>query len=161
MNDAANGDREKWLTLALALLAPLRRAGEIPRLSKADRNEIVKTAWAEMIAEFPEAELEETFHARYLKPGLDATVGAEPFAESETEPADVGVALGEWLENFLAKCRSLHPRAVEIVGLHLEGFDERTISEGLHCGLRLVHRILADIRRAGGSIESSAEELPC
>lgn len=50
--------------------------------------------------------------------------------------------LARWLERFYQAMRQVHPRAIDIAGLRLEGFQERDIAGRLGFGLRLVRSIL-------------------
>ena len=61
-------------------------------------------------------------------------------------PWSAGAASVEsWLDRFYAAARVVDPQAIEIVGLRLEGFDDREIADRLSLGPRLVRRILRDI----------------
>lgn len=62
--------------------------------------------------------------------------------------------LARWLERFYQAMRQVHPRAIDIAGLRLEGFQERDIAGRIGFGLRLVRSILngmqANWRTAAG-----------
>ncbi|MCI0626862.1 MAG: hypothetical protein L0387_35315 [Acidobacteria bacterium] len=55
-------------------------------------------------------------------------------------------ALVVWLERFYTVVREVQPRAIDIVGLRVEGFQDRDIAERLGLSLRLVKRIVQDMR---------------
>jgi hypothetical protein len=63
--------------------------------------------------------------------------------------------LAAWLEQFYTVIREVHSRAFEIVGLRIEGYTDRDIAERLGLGLRLVRRMISDMRLAW---ETAAEE---
>ncbi|MCC6420950.1 MAG: hypothetical protein IT429_22165 [Gemmataceae bacterium] len=56
--------------------------------------------------------------------------------------------LAAWLDRLQTALRRIHPRAVELVGLRLEGVANREIAQRFDWGLRLVQRILHDVRLA-------------
>lgn len=63
--------------------------------------------------------------------------------------------LAAWLEQFYTVIREVHSRAFEIVGLRIEGYTDRDIAERLGLGLRLVRRMISDMRLAW---ETATEE---
>jgi len=54
-------------------------------------------------------------------------------------------SIESWLLRFYAAARTVDPQAMGIVGLRLDGFDDREIAERLSLGPRLVRQILRDI----------------
>lgn len=73
----------------------------------------------------------------------------EPAAEA-AGPIDGAAfrALAAWLERLYTGLRGVDPRAVEILGLRIEGLGDREIAEELELGLRLVRRLVLDMRAA-------------
>jgi len=56
--------------------------------------------------------------------------------------------LAAWLDRVYEAIQSIDARASEVVALRVEGFTDREIAERLELGLRLVKRILCDLRAA-------------
>jgi hypothetical protein len=54
--------------------------------------------------------------------------------------------LAVWLDRFYRVMTGVQPRAIDIVTLRVEGFQDRDIAERLELGLRLVRRIIQDMR---------------
>jgi DNA-directed RNA polymerase specialized sigma24 family protein len=67
---------------------------------------------------------------------------------------EIETALRAWIEGLWTALREVHPRAIEIVALRHDGFQERDIGERLALPLRLVHRIVRDVRTAWQRRES-------
>jgi NAD-dependent dihydropyrimidine dehydrogenase PreA subunit len=63
-------------------------------------------------------------------------------------PAPVSGPPTQWLDHLYAVARSVDLRAIEIVGLRLEGCADREIAERLGTGMRLVRRIADDVGAA-------------
>lgn len=59
-----------------------------------------------------------------------------------------GAGLAVWLEQLHAELHATHPAAIEIVGFRVEGCQDREIAQRLGLGLRLVRRIIHDLRQA-------------
>ena len=53
--------------------------------------------------------------------------------------------LAKWLDCIYTAMTIVQPRAIEILALRLEGFDDRDIAQRLGMGLRLVKRIIEDM----------------
>jgi hypothetical protein len=73
----------------------------------------------------------------------DDSPQARPEAGKEIE-----TALSAWLESLWTSLREVHPKAIEVLALRREGFQEREVSERLMLPLRLVRRIVDDTRAA-------------
>jgi len=56
--------------------------------------------------------------------------------------------LAAWLERFYTAMRGVHPNAIEIASLRVEDFTSREVAQQLGLGLRLVRRIIEDMRLA-------------
>ena len=75
--------------------------------------------------------------------GADDSTGTR---ESESLDEDTHRRLALWLEKFYEVMQDVHPAAIEIVGLRVDGCQDREIAERLELGLRLVKRVVHDIR---------------
>lgn len=74
---------------------------------------------------------------------------AEDYTPAATENgAAIEPALHAWIESLWNVLREVHPRAIEILALRRNGFDERDVSERLTLPLRLVGQIVNDVRIA-------------
>jgi hypothetical protein len=58
------------------------------------------------------------------------------------------LSLANWLQHVNLVFQAIHPAAIDILGLRLEGHEDREIAERVGLGLRLVRRILQDMRLA-------------
>ncbi len=56
--------------------------------------------------------------------------------------------LAAWLERFYTAMRDVHPNAIEIAKLRMENYTSREVAQQLGLGLRLVKRIIEDVRLA-------------
>ncbi|MBI2481136.1 MAG: hypothetical protein HYV60_21620 [Planctomycetia bacterium] len=67
-----------------------------------------------------------------------------------SDPQDEQVVrwLAVWLEIFCGVMNGVHPKAIEVVMLRVEGCDNRQVARRLGLPLRLVKRIVHDIRQA-------------
>lgn len=110
----------------LAIFACIRRAGHAPLGSGIDASGILRSvSVSEDVAAIFDAEIRQALGAPRRECTLSTT---------------------EWLDGFFAAARAVDARALEIVELRLRGFDERDIAERLETGLRLVRRIIEDLR---------------
>jgi DNA-directed RNA polymerase specialized sigma24 family protein len=77
------------------------------------------------------------------------TKGNTPSANA-SKPHDENVVpwLASWLEIFCSVMSEVHPKAIEVVMLRLEGCDNRQVARRLGLPLRLVKRIVHDIQQA-------------
>jgi hypothetical protein len=55
-------------------------------------------------------------------------------------------SMAVWLEQLYQMARNVHPQAIDILALRLQGFGPRDIAEDLDLGQRLVHCVLSDMR---------------
>jgi hypothetical protein len=58
------------------------------------------------------------------------------------------IPLAQWLEQAYRTMRAVDTRAIEIVRLRVEGYTHREIAQRLDLGLRMVLRMMADVRQA-------------
>lgn len=65
-------------------------------------------------------------------------------AQAGSSPSE----LAGWLENFLNVMRRVHPNAIDIVTLRIEGLTNQEIKDELGLGLRRVQMIIQDMRMA-------------
>lgn len=64
------------------------------------------------------------------------------------DSAPLADRLAAWMEQTHGRMRVVHPMALDILGLLLEGRTSREIAEHMEFGLRLTQRITADMRAA-------------
>ena len=57
-----------------------------------------------------------------------------------------------WLERFYTLMSDVQPRAIDIVELRVEGFEDRDIAERLELGVRLVKQVVQDMRVHWGRV---------
>lgn len=67
--------------------------------------------------------------------------------EPPEKAADQLPQLAGWLDRLCALLRGVDARAIEIIGLCVEGYTPRDVAQRLGTGLRLVQRLLADVRQ--------------
>lgn len=72
---------------------------------------------------------------------LNGAAGKEQTGEKTSQ------ALASWLERFQTILRSVHPKAIDMVDLRLDGHSNRDLAQRLGMGLRLVQRVFADMRQ--------------
>ncbi|MBI3467038.1 MAG: hypothetical protein HY000_28825 [Planctomycetes bacterium] len=70
------------------------------------------------------------------------------------ESEEVEKTLRVWIEDLCAVLREGHPRAIEIAAWRGDGFQERDVAERLVLPLRLLRRIVSDVRAAWQRRES-------
>ncbi len=68
--------------------------------------------------------------------------------ESDHDAAPLSHQLGEWMLRTHGRMREVHPLALDVLGLLVEGDTAREVAEELGFGLRLTRRIVADMRAA-------------
>ncbi len=83
----------------------------------------------------------------------DSTDSRQPTADSRQPTADGSgsgkpPALAAWLDRFHQTLGEVHPKAFDLLGLRLEGCSNRDLAQRFGMGLRLVQRILGDLRLA-------------
>jgi hypothetical protein len=117
----------KARALLAAMLDCIRRGGDTPLNFGIDGAAVVRAALALVPACRPDE--------------LDAAA-----AELLGVPWTAGAAtLDAWLDRFYLAARTVDPQAVEILGLRLDGFEDREIAAKLDLGPRLVRRIIRDV----------------
>ncbi|MEW6304789.1 MAG: hypothetical protein AB1705_15045 [Verrucomicrobiota bacterium] len=177
VHDAGQPDIEvRVASLLRELLAEARRSGDTPLQFGIDAPEIAHNALANLqtndptvasTADWPllRAGLE-TLVNRYLqeelpRPGDEGPCpppGREwPTAMAEaSSPVNGFHPLTQWLEHLYRTLRGVHPRAIDILALRAEGYTDRDIAERLGMGLRLVKRILQDLRASRATTRGEA-----
>jgi hypothetical protein len=157
---------EKYFALLQVLLTLLRRARETPLQFGIDSDGIVTAALREFLSQAPQTRSGPNQNWPLVTAALDrllvrslggnthqpfaapvtkgCRVLSAPDAQSFEEPVPHPLAV--WLERLFAILSEIQPRAVEIVALRVEGFEDRDLAERLGLGLRLVRRIVADVR---------------
>jgi hypothetical protein len=145
----ARGDLEETLRpLLQEMLARLRRYRDTPLQDGIDSAGIVQAA-LRLFSAGPSAagpgHFPDLKSVQFVLDGLVArALGAGPLDRAGSN----GAGLAGWLEHLHATLRAVHPAAVEMVGLRVEGCQDREIAERLGLGLRLLKRILRDLRAA-------------
>lgn len=79
---------------------------------------------------------------------LDGTRPTASAREADDGAASLAYQLGEWMLRTHGRLREVHPLALDILGLLVEGDTAREVAEQLDFGLRLTRRIIADMRAA-------------
>jgi hypothetical protein len=174
MRERAQWSTEQSLQPLLeALLGELRRARETPLQFGIDSDGIVSVALKVFLAGDAEDGLRARLDWQSATVALDRLVaqflqpqpvcGRDALDDFESEAGTFSRVVGSnapdppggnapthplavWLERFYTVMTEVQPRAVEIVTLRVNGFDVRDIAERLGLGLRLVKRIIQDMR---------------
>ena len=134
-------------SLLLELLDPVRRAHGMPLQFEIDSHRLAASAWGNFLRHYPEPDIDQVL--RVFERQLAAALGIDRkrIATLRADiPDDLVAGTAGWFDLFFRKLRVIDPIALEITGLLLEGFDERSIAEKTETGLRLVKRIVDDIR---------------
>jgi len=163
---------ERVRDLLEELLAPICTARKLDQLEKLNVADAAALAWRDFLKENPELEADAWWCSPEVTSALDSIVVAtldddvmkasaafevpEEAGSVVLTMASMETLLGEWLSGWHRHLRAIDPLAAEIVLLRLRGFGNRAISEGLETGLRLVNRIVTDIR-----IERSEASAAC
>src|SRR5262245_40584139 len=171
--------------LLQAMLAYLRRARATPLQFGIDSDRIGSAALCECLGETAAARDEERDWSLvittldelvadilkagdYLVDGRNSgfarglvkpiATASQPNGASRRE-APPGHPLADWLDRFHAVMCERHPRAVEMVAMKVEGFEDRDVAERLKLGLRLVKQIAEDLHMDWLRAESGV--TPC
>jgi hypothetical protein len=168
-NASQAGDRrarreleEKLQPLLQEMLARLRRYRDMPLQDGIDGAGIVQAALRSLSAGPSAAESSHLPDLGVVKVILDGLIERALGDEGHSQEGERsvpaagrldgaggnGAGLAVWLEHLHAALRGAHPAAVEIVGLRVEGCQDREIAQRLGLGLRLVRRIIRDLRPA-------------
>lgn len=162
---------EQLKPLLLEMLAGVRRHRETTLLAGFDSRGIVAAALQSVSLVVPQSALNHLRDMDAVKASLRLVLKHTLQAQSECaranpgerhmEPgnaAHAGVArlrdeqviqwLAVWLEIFCGVMNELHPKAIEVVMLRVEGCDNRQVARRLGLPLRLVKRVVHDIRLA-------------
>jgi hypothetical protein len=70
----------------------------------------------------------------------------KPSTRRDSGDTNASHPLANWLDCLYTTMSDVQPRAIEILGLRVEGFQDRDIAERLGLGLRLVKHIIEDMR---------------
>lgn len=130
--DALRALREEWLPLLQRLLACLRHARETPLQFEVDCEGIVAAALIDAPAD-----------PRCATPMMNQLVGDILDVRSD-RAADASLAT--WLDRLYRDMRAVHPAAIDILALRVEGYVPRDIAERLGLGLRQVHHMTREMR---------------
>lgn len=150
---------EEFRLLLLRMLAPIRRSHDTPLQFEIDSRSIAAASWQEfrnsdLPAKKVLADLDQIVTRSLTNDGeLPASVRS-----GDTEVSDISTALADWLDEIFQGIRNIDPLAIEILGLRIEGVDNRSISEKLQTGLRLVKQIISDIKKHRVERITSREE---
>lgn len=139
----ATCQREECRTLLQRMLACLRRSRETPLQFEIDAAGIVAAALADAPASLAGDESGATTGLNGL---IEDLLGAEHRASSGRETASKPASLAAWLTRLYRSLRAVHPAAIDIVALRLDGYDDRAIAERLRLGPRLVRHITSQMR---------------
>ncbi len=170
---------EKYRPFLQDILARAHRSGDTPLRFGIDSDGIVHAALKNFLAEQADQQessqdwetVKAAFDAMLERALLDERRQAgsicSPIAQQSHPSDDDGNAisgnagvkvnqraphpLAAWLERFYDAMRGVHPNAIEIAGLRMEDYTSREIAQQLGLGLRLVKRIIEDMRLALGA----------
>jgi hypothetical protein len=80
--------------------------------------------------------------------GLQSPTSTEPAADSTPDAPRCSplVCLVDWFDKFCRSLPAIHPTAIEMVRMRVDGYSARDIAGRLQTGVRLVRRVLADTR---------------
>ena len=180
INPHPSEQAERVRELLQELLAPICTARKLDQLAKLNVAEVARDAWRDFLAENPELEADAWWCSPEVTGALDSLIVAvlgddEGATEDSLQvSSDSGQAtdsdvltmasmeklLGRWLSEWYRQLCAIDPLAAEMVLLRLRGFGDRAISEGLESGLRLVNRIVTDIRVGRMvAVETKAKEV--
>lgn len=162
MNSNPNESAELVRDLLQEVLAPVCTARKLDQVAKLDSAQVACDAWRDFHTENPQLETNTWWCSPEVIGALDSVIVAslgdaadEAATSLETEPgvdfdaltmAAMEALLGDWLSVWHRQLCVIGPLAAEMVLLRLRGFGNRAISEGLETGLRLVNRMVDDIR---------------
>jgi len=158
---AGSGLEERLRPLLLVMLARLRRDRDTPLRDGIDSAAIIQEALRTCSAvplavpgcPMPDLQLSEAILDGVIeralrdeqRPGPERPVSSDGRLDRAVAK---GADLATWLGHLHAALRATHPTAVEMVVLRVEGCEDREIAQRLGLGLRLVRRVIRDLRRA-------------
>jgi len=152
-NGVARAERVR--SLLIEMLSCVRHSQDTPLYFGIDGQRIVASALSSIEADCVEAESLREYPGEVMEriEGLvREALGASHHAlDSAAERADsrpLPARLVFWMEGAHDRMRAVHPMALDILGLLVEGETSREVSERLALGLRLIQRICADMRKA-------------
>ncbi len=152
------------------LLAPIRLSHETPLQIEIDSRGLASSAWQFFACENPALKNKAAVNAAEIIADLNRLMlehlsddcsipgNAPPLANGSP---DIETALADWLDTLFQEVRTIDPEAIEIIALRVEGLDNRSISEKIKSGLRLVECIVEDIRKSRVALPEKTEERPC
>lgn len=154
------GEKTAAGTFAL-LLNRMRQLSDVPLQSGINGPAIVRSAWlagGSMGGAYEPASLpstldelvEEALADRRAQPCDGRTTSAAPEAPAAATPLDEATleTLSQWVERVFSTIRNVHKRAIDVLALRANGLSDREIARQLGLGLRLVQRMVDDIRAA-------------
>jgi hypothetical protein len=159
--------KEKWYPLLQALLIQLRRSRQTPLQFGIDSEGIADAALLEFFDGVQgdsrqrldwqlatgalDGLVAQCLQLECSSPGEEALISSGfPNPHSRCEMSALALdatphPLVLWLERFYTVMSEVHPQAIDIVGLRVEGFEDRDIAKRLELGLRLVKGIVRDM----------------
>lgn len=173
-----DGFQEKLTALLQEMLTGVRRHRETTLLAGFDSHWVVTAAMSGLPHYAPQAALAQLRDANEVNATFDWAVAyalrdqpddpcrdddwprhepgkALPATEGEPHGTLVTQWLATWLGRFCELLSELHPRAIEVVMLRVEGCDNRGVAQRLGLPLRLVTRVVADIQTSHGCVEKT------
>ncbi|MFK5924791.1 MAG: hypothetical protein QM496_21645 [Verrucomicrobiota bacterium] len=145
---------EKITALLLQLLDPIRHSADTLLHSEIDSRALADPIWENFVASLSQTELREfkswpTVES-ILSTLLDDTLwpGNSTAEHGSTTPPPATGSLAEWLDRLLKIMQAIDHRALPILALRLEGFDQRDVSEQLETGLRCIQAITREMQLA-------------
>lgn len=139
---------QEWLSLLQRMLSCLRRSRDTLLQFEIDSKGIVATASADFSPGLAS-------DAAQAAASLNALIAQ--FLDSDgvgDSPAAEVASLAAWLDHFYKTMRAVHPSAIDIIALRVEGFEPREIAGRLRLGLRQVQSIMREMRTSwAGELE--------
>ncbi len=162
--NTVNQSAEKIEALLLELLEPLRCNDDTLLYFEIDCRTLAEPIWENFVASLSRTELRElknwpiiektlsTLVRKTLARGNSFTEASEtdskPIQNTDKSPPQ---SLGIWLERLVEMMQGIDQRALQILALRLESFENRDISEQLETGLRCVQQISQEMKIAWNS----------
>lgn len=139
-------DAETALPLLQRMLSLVRRSRETPLQFEIDSERIAAAALDEFGGSYLFQHTRLTQDLAILNQLIHRILSGEgePL-KVDRGPARVG-SIAAWLEQVYQLARAIHPQAIDMLGLRLQGFESRDIAEHLVLGRRLVQRVLSDMQ---------------
>jgi hypothetical protein len=150
-------DTEAALCLLQRMLSLVRRSRETPLQFEIDSERIAAVALDEFGASSLFEDTRLTRNLGILNGLIHQIPGGEgeplksdlrnTSSRSQCDQGRVGMhSVAAWLEHLYGVAREIHPQAIDMLALRLQGFDARDIAQHLDLGRRLVQRVLSDMQ---------------